>query len=592
MSIQFLFQNEDNELEDFTDRVNLADRNVSLTTNAEEMTVGGSTMVVEDPLGDWNINGHRIVHAIETDAFYPDFPSFYTGYATIREIDRGPYRTGAARQWAMTLDDLNTTLARRLFLQGTTRPAETDVERMAYLFASAPGLSLGDDTYFSTDNPVDMDAADISGMSVYDVVNDCILQSGKSAFFLEVPSGGIFIGGTFYDLPTSAAFSSELRISNFDSDIDAEVGEDDPGPGGAWTWAASQDTKMRRDPTRVYSGVRGQYDGGSVMRYRPATAVQFATGGRDTSASWPFIKTAAKANARADRYLLSISTEEDVITTRIFVHPTHVNDARAGHRIQARFSHLPGYEEYTWMRILNRTVTFITPLVYEILYTLSPGDIATPAGTCTTAIVTSEDYASGAISLGCQDWTAGPLSAVVSLAPSAPSLIIAMIAGSQCSFTPGPFISTDSPYTMFGPGTSNQGVAAYQANTTTGGTIAANFTGGDAAYQAVLAASIATSATTPVQSAAAMAASSVTLGATPTVGNIIITATLQERDAVVPLTGWTTLAQDASLVAVDSLHGSGLMIQARCVVEGDTAVIPVPSAGPTHWSWVSEWAIT
>ncbi len=297
---------------DITDRINLTDGAFSVTENAEELTVGASTLVIDDPDGDFDIPGHSYIRVTETEC--PDEKVIWAGFVTIRHVKRATgFLTGAQRTWTGNLDDVNTVIARRILSEANDadRPAETDVERIQWLFDE--GFLGVLDTYFSTANPVAMDAANCVGMGVYDVVNDCMLQSGKNSFQQDISDGiGGYVGFTYYDFASSTALTSDLQISNYISDITAEVGTPSPS-GAAQTWYASLDTDMERDPTRIYWKVRGQYDGGTVTRTRPATAINFAA--RETTASWPLVKTATVANARGDRYLLDISTEEDVITT-------------------------------------------------------------------------------------------------------------------------------------------------------------------------------------------------------------------------------------------------------------------------------------
>jgi len=582
---------DDLDVRDMTDRLDLSAANVTLTENAEELTVGSSTMVLDDPLGDWNIAGHAYVRVTETEA---DDTIVWAGFATIREISRGEYGpTEAARQWALTLDDVNTVIARRILTDSEwNRPAETDVERIQALFDAD---FLGpDDSFFSTDSPVDLDAADCRGMTVYDVVNDCMQQSGKNSYQQDIEDGTPpdpygsdgYTGTTWYDFAASEARSSDLQISNYLDDITAQVGDFSP-PGPAQTWEASLDTKCRRDPTRIYWKIVGNYDGGQVIRTRLATAAQFAA--RETTASWPLVKTAAQAAARADRMLLDISTEEDVITTTILVHPDHINDARAGHRIQARFSHLPGYEDWTWMRILNRTAKLVTPRVWAITYTLSPGSIATPSGTCATALGGASSYDSGRITTSGADWHT-PASQVVTLAPSDASVLIAVMGFIENSFQPGPFVSTDSPWVILGPGTENLHVAAYKPNTTSGGTLTANYTGGDIRYQALVAVAIATDAVAPVQTGyQAGSGGIITLGAPPTEGNIMVLCSALLGGTVGTPGGWASVVSDNSLVVFDGIHGISLNIAVRCAGAGEGTTIAVPDDARAHWSYISEW---
>ena len=565
---------------EFTDHVNL-NTNPSVTTNAEQGAVGSSSMTVDDPLGELDLVGHRKVY-FEEDA--ATFARVFTGYSASRDIHRDTYRTGAARKWELELVDINSLLWRKVMAgNDTDRPAETDVARMQWLLSTGEAGFFADvTTYVSTLNPVDMDAnpdTGYNGQMFQAVIDDCAQQSGKNYYALDVFDSPNYVNGVWYGHDAVATFSTATRISNLIDDVDSVI-----------TFYPSIETTLRRDPSRIFSGVFGNFDGGYT--YQSDSDIIAAFANRDTVANWPNIKTLAKAQARAFRYLADLgTTEEDVITTAILVTPEHVNDVRAGHRMSARFSHLLGYEDWTDFRVIRRTVTITAPGIYEIGLDLTPiGPTPVPAS-CTTAIITGNNYTSGTVNIGCHDWSDGPISGAVSLTPGSPSLIVAIIGAIECSFNPGPFVSVDSPYTFFGDGARNGSAAGYQANTTSGGTFGANFTGGDVKYQALLAASIPTTAAAPVQTANDISGPAV-LSSPPTPGNIIIVVTYALRNAVVPRAGWTTLASDVSLVVTDGLHGMGLYIGARCVQEGDGTTVLTPNSSFAHASFVSEWAIT
>jgi hypothetical protein len=437
-------------------------------------------------------------------------------------------------------------------------------------------------------------------MGVYDVVNDCMLQSGKNSFQQDISDGlGGYINFTYYDFASSSALTSDLRISNYISDITAEVGA--PSPSGAeQTWYASLDTDMERDPTRVYWKVRGQYDGGTVTRTRPATAVEFAA--RETTASWPLVKTATAANARADRYLLDISTEEDVITTTIWVHPDHVNDARAGRRIQARFSHLPGYEDWVWMRILNRTVTFETPEVYRIQYTLS----ATPAFPHSCALqvpgLVNTLYEVGPNSGGPDGISS--ISVTTIPAPSSfPAVVISGFGGgtgytgSGDATLSGAFSSLWTDY----PTSPLVSVGGYQA-LGSGAPGAFDVSFGRVDGYCVISIYLLTAATAPVQTAVQdLTGGTATFGATPTVGNILIAYAFDSLNTGGPgrdMTGdgWTLVKmEDGPLhlgFPTGGIQSLALSAWARCVAEGDTDTYDVGGGAFAHWTFLSEWELT
>jgi hypothetical protein len=426
-----------------------------------------------------------------------------------------------------------------------------------------------------------------------------MLQSGKNSWQQDITTApATYIGTTFYDFAASTVLSSDLQISNYISDITAEVGT--PSPAGAdQTWYASLDTDMERDPTRVYWKVRGQYDGGTVTRTRLATAVNFAA--RETTASWPLVKTATQANARADRYLLDISTEEDVITTTIWVHPDHVNDARAGRRIQCRFSHLPGYEDWTWMRILNRTVTWETPEVYRIQYTLSPGTLVTPGGTCTTVVAGMDFYDSGQIgSIGGHNCS--PVSVTPTTPADNPAVVIAGIfaQNGQSQLTTGTNAINGTFTSLgaaFGPnGSHTVGEAGYKA--TTGGSSGAmgvQWSGSDCAevYRGV-AIYVPTAATAPVSGQTGTqvgSGSNITLPNPPTEGNLLVCVRMVETSPfATPGAGFSQVV--AGSLSSSSPGTSYIDICVRCVQAGESATVSLEDSSFSHWQYLSEWAIT
>jgi len=590
---------DDDDIADWSDRLDLNVSNFTVTENAEELTVGSSNIVADDPDGDWDLAGHAYVRFTETEA---DDTIIWAGFATIREISRGDYAPQSAqRQWSISLDDVNTVIARRILTDDIwDRPAETDVERVQALFDAN---YLGpDDSFFSTSDPVDMSPSDCRKMTVYDVVNDCLLQSGKNSYQQDIEDGTPrdpygpdgYVGMTWYDFATSTARSSDLRISNYDADIDAWVG-DLSGPGPAWTWGASIDTKMKRDPTRIYWKIVGDYDGGFVVRTRPATAAIFAA--RETTASWPLVKTQAQAIARADRMLDDIATEEDIITTTIEVHPEHVNDARAGHRIECRFSHLPGYEDWTWMRILNRTVKLITPRVYSITYTLSPPGPAIPAVACATA-----GAAMSVLDSGLGTPSLGPFAQTPATPGATPSLILGVYMVSEgTGFLFEPTDTTlDAPWTQLDHYWAHNAVHSFAGigylPWTTGAPAvfqvsSIDGSGGHPNWE-LMTFDLQTVATSPVQHATQISTGgTVTFGATPTPGNIIISYAFVE-DAGAVASGFTQVANVFRTGSNLGLNGISMIVSYRCVQPGDTGVYGIGYIGSfTHHTFMSEWAL-
>lgn len=359
-----------NNLVEVTRYVNLQTPGaISLTCNAEEASVATSTQVFEDASGLLTdvVGLRRFV--VEDDA--ASFRRIFSGYVWDKHVRRGHELAGAsARNWNVEVNDLNTILSWRVIEGNGSRPAETDVQRMQWLVSTTYITSVVTDvsTYLDTSSPVNMDAADYSGQYVSDLINDCMQASTKNCYLLDEVTAGVYGYAIWYGAENLTTFSSAIKISNILSEVDGSV-----------TFAPNTDAELARSPSRVFSGVRVNYDGGFTYRTDAATATTFnAT--RDTIYDQPNIKSSTVAQARGDTQLALMDTEEDVITCTILVPAAHVNDVRAGMRIQAKFSHFPDYNaSYTWMRVLNRTVTLIVPSgttgpqgYYEIGLTLSP----------------------------------------------------------------------------------------------------------------------------------------------------------------------------------------------------------------------------
>lgn len=376
MGLRFYIRSHDGVVTEYdAGRFRFAD--LSVTQNAEEASVGTSSLFIHDPTGDLDITGHR-VFGIKEDAVAAASNQFvYVGYTAERKVKRGESElTGASRVWEVTLTDVNTVVERRIMLgNDAKRPAETDVARMNWLLGTNEASRIDSTLYVSQENGVAMDAVDYRGQSFGQVVNDCCQASGKNfyvSYWGETISAedpwGYF--GAWYDHSGSELYVSMLRLSNFLDDIDS--------PSGGNTFAISADTTLTRDPSRVYSGVYLPWDGGNTYVQRTATYNTFAQ--RDVAMYAQNIKSAAQATARANRYLDDLDTEEDVISTSIIVPDTKVNHLREGMLVQFKATHLPGYETFTWLRVLNRTVQQLsddTSNEYRILLELSAGDSVT-----------------------------------------------------------------------------------------------------------------------------------------------------------------------------------------------------------------------
>lgn len=304
-----------------------------------------SRVRVDDPLGNLTITGHHSFRAIETAC---SWPSLFRGYFADRTVKRADsLLTGAARIWDATVYDLNAALQFEV-IRGTSaqRPAETDTERLAWLLGSGflGPISSDDSAVFGAGE--DLDKQDYRGMTAADVLSDCGQASGCNYFVAYDETIGAPV--IHYYLPTRAFNSSALRISNVLGDVD-----------GLTVFAPDRDAELTRDPSLVYSGVLMQYgDRASAFVYETSPSVLAAIGHkRETTQADPSLSSAAKATRKANVWLSESATELDVINVTLYkVPPSAVNLIRAGQRIEVRFTHLPGYSSFTWMRVQRRTV--------------------------------------------------------------------------------------------------------------------------------------------------------------------------------------------------------------------------------------------
>jgi len=359
MSLQYYYSPSDTVASiDITDHCRLY--RLDVTMSAEEGAVGASTLIVDDPDGTLDIVGLKNIVISETLA---------TGSNTIigsfvaaeRTIDRGPFEVGAARQWTVSLLDVNTIASWRVHVGGgNNRPAETDVQRMQWLMGTSELGQVADTTFLDTSGPVAMDAVDYNGQTSIQVLDDCAQASGKNYFIYYRQAS--LTPALWYGFSGSTAYTSSIRLSN---DLDDIVND-----AYGLTFAISDDTTLERSPSRVNSGAYVPFDGGNVYEQRASIYDAFRR--RDAVMPSLNVKSRAKATARAQRYLDVMATEEDRITTSYRVPAAQVNFMREGMRCQFRATHLPGYEgPFQYMRALSRKVKQDSEESYLVTLVLS-----------------------------------------------------------------------------------------------------------------------------------------------------------------------------------------------------------------------------
>lgn len=362
-----------------------------LTEIAEHCQAGTSTVTIDDPDADVGhssdaILGHQRFELDET-AMASGNRRVFTSLIGERRYRRrassetDSLRLGASREIVMQVHDLNAYLS-MVRITGTDgkRPSETVGTRLEWILGSDYLDSLVDDAglviYPSSKTA---DKTDYRGQTAANVIGDCELVMGYNAFVYwddttQRPA-------LFFDDPnTSTAYSSTLRISNVLSDVDTTTAASFLT---GTTFAPSLDAELTRDPVNVASGVYLPYARGAVYETRDATVDTY--GLKDGVAPNANVRTSAKASEIAERFLWDSHTEEDRITCEVQLPTNKVNLIRAGHRLEVKFSHLPGYESFTWTRVLRRTVMQkeATDDRYTVGLELSPQEAAAP----TAAIV-------------------------------------------------------------------------------------------------------------------------------------------------------------------------------------------------------------
>jgi hypothetical protein len=349
---------------------------------AELGAVGVSSLLFDDVDGTLGHSGDGIVglkqlHMDETAA-PPGNQRLWTGYIGQRHYRRGTdsLRLDVARKIDADLVDINGFLSFRIFApvaedptSSFVRPAETDIERVAALLAvDFLSDTLYDEGLVATSGGVAMDACDYTGQKPLDVLNDCAQQSGRNFFPTYNEATGHY--QLFYHFDYDPVFDSPLQISNVLADVD-----------GITTFAPEPDAELVRNPDRVISAVYEPFSGTGSPAYRTAPTTAYTYAWRDGAAPSANVKTLTKANARADRYLATNSTEDDRITCTLRGMPAqYVTGIKAGQRVKCKFSHMPlGVSgtwggDFAWCRVLNRSVMAneLTNVLYNIRLELSP----------------------------------------------------------------------------------------------------------------------------------------------------------------------------------------------------------------------------
>ncbi len=321
----------------------------NLPTRAEMGEVSFGAVPFEDPAAALTLVGHKALHVTEGECSQP---RLFTGYVAQRNIGRSVDQTqfvGAdARIHDTTIVDGNAVFGFRM-IKGTdgNRPEETWDARKAWLLASnyLAGTSgtLIADTGFCKISTLLMDAADYRDGYPSAVLDDLCDRYGGDVNYYAWWDPAALALSLFLDDEDHVTGDSTLRISNVLADYD-----------GVTTFFPDKPARLQRESDQVWSEVTVRYKNGSAFRTMPSTAATYIR--RGTVIDRPYISKASTALLAANRFLQAHSVERDRITCIMRAVPAaQVGLVQAGQRISVKFSEMPGYAAFTWMRVVAVT---------------------------------------------------------------------------------------------------------------------------------------------------------------------------------------------------------------------------------------------
>jgi hypothetical protein len=324
---------------------------ITLPNRAElgSMSMGGVSP--EDPAASLALTGWKPFHVDESDCLQP---RLFTGWVfdrnTGRSFDQTEFVGANERIHDTNISDLNAALSMRIIWDTDgKRPKESLNARLAWILGSQYLTGLLEDTgkvAYSWSEL--MDAADYRGQYADAVLADCNSRTGDAlnffAFWDIAPASGSPRPGLFFDHLAAATYDCSISISN--------AGDDN----GTTVFQPDHAARLQRTPEGVWSDVIVDYaNGQSVHVYAPATATNFIR--RGTKISRPYTGQSSTAIAQGRTWLSGHATEVDRITCTIHVPSSVVGLIQAGMRMNATFTHMPGYETSASMRIVACTPT-------------------------------------------------------------------------------------------------------------------------------------------------------------------------------------------------------------------------------------------
>lgn len=336
---------------DLTNRVQLREEEKSaFSARADLGEPDRVRVVVDDPDGTLDFLGHRTWSMRETTALSGN-QVLWRGFVGEQAIGRGGldgtiFPTGTGRRWDLELIEINSFAERRLLRPETStckRLRETVSTRIAWLLTT-PGFTgrIVDGGHIEASS-AEVDERDYTDAPGSEVLQDCANASGFN-YFLRYREDEEDAELFFRNDETNPDDVSSLRISNDPDDLDDD------------TVAPLDGYRLVRSPTRWVSGIAVPFKEGSV--YRTSVGNEAAIGDA-VDAVAPMVNTTdiALAEAHGDRLLFQQSAQEEKVSDlAVQIPASQVNAILAGQLLEAKFVHLPGWDDFRLARAVRRAV--------------------------------------------------------------------------------------------------------------------------------------------------------------------------------------------------------------------------------------------
>jgi hypothetical protein len=301
--------------EDITDLVNWETAKFGGSAHRGEIFAANGFDLLDDA-GTRTIPNYRVVMVVE-DATTPDTVLF-RGRTIGNRKGRGVIVTEPAKVFDVSLVDHNKDFGGIAFA-GTSRPAETDVQRIRFLLdnhlegQNRASTDLAD-TYFSSSNPISLVAHKYEGVQAIDWFNHIVESTGKQ-FFITVDSE------LFYDAVTSTAYAADLAITDV-----LPLAADEYFP---------VDPSAFEDGGEMYTRVRFRYSDGRIVTV-VRSAVEAANDRWGTAIVDETAHSPTAATTRANKFLDEFDHTQITYSCSIDLHESEVDKIKYGQTVSFR----------------------------------------------------------------------------------------------------------------------------------------------------------------------------------------------------------------------------------------------------------------